>query len=99
MNVIIVGGGAAGNAAAEMLRREGYRGDLTLLSADDSVPYDRPTLSKDFLNGSASEKMVPLRSKDFYKKHEIELLLKTRVGAIDPRNKVCPTRRWQAAQI
>ena len=86
-NVIIVGGGAAGNAAAEMLRREGYRGDLTLLSADDSVPYDRPALSKDFLSGSASEKMVPLRSKDFYKKHEIELLLKTRVEAIDPRNK------------
>ena len=87
-NVVVVGGGAAGNAAAEMLRREGYRGDLTLLSADDSVPYDRPTLSKDFLNGSASEKMVPLRSRDFYKKHEIELLLKTWVGAIDPRNKV-----------
>jgi apoptosis-inducing factor 3 len=86
-NVIIVGGGAAGNAAAEMLRREGYRGDLTLLSADDNVPCDRPALSKDFLSGSASEKMVPLRSKDFYKKHEIELLLKTRVGAIDPRNK------------
>jgi NADPH-dependent 2,4-dienoyl-CoA reductase/sulfur reductase-like enzyme len=87
-NVVIVGGGAAGNAAAEMLRREGYRGGLNLLSADDSVPYDRPTLSKDFLNGSASQTMVPLRSKDFYKKHEIELLLKTRVGEIDLRNKV-----------
>jgi apoptosis-inducing factor 3 len=86
-NVLIVGGGAAGNAAAEMLRREGYRGDLTLLSADDSVPYDRPTLSKDFLNGSASEKMIPLRSKDFYKKHAIELLLKTRVEAIDTHKK------------
>ena len=87
-NVVIVGGGAAGNAAAEMLRREGYRGDLTLLSADDSVPYDRPTLSKDFLNGSVGDKMIPLRSKDFYKKHKIELLLKTRAGAIDPRNKL-----------
>ena len=86
-NVVIVGGGAAGNAAAEMLRREGYRGGLTLLSADDSVPYDRPTLSKDFLSGSVGEKMIPLRSKDFYRKHEVELLLKTRVEAIDPRNK------------
>ncbi|MGH6864385.1 MAG: FAD-dependent oxidoreductase, partial [Methylocella sp.] len=87
-SVVIVGGGAAGNAAAEMLRREGYRGDLTMLSADDSVPYDRPTLSKEFLSGSADEKMLPLRSRDFYKKHKIELLLDTRVGAIDPQNKV-----------
>jgi NADPH-dependent 2,4-dienoyl-CoA reductase/sulfur reductase-like enzyme len=86
-NVLIVGGGAAGNAAAEMLRREGYRGDLTVIGADDSIPYDRPTLSKDFLNGSASEKMIPLRSKDFYQKHAIELLLKTRVAAIDTHNK------------
>ena len=82
-----------------MLRREGYHGDLTLLSADDSVPYDRPTLSKDFLNGSASQKMIPLRSKDFYKKHEIELLLKTRVGGDRSAEQGCPTRRWQAAQI
>ena len=48
-NVIIVGGGAAGNAAAEMLRREGHSGDVTMISADDAIPYDRPTLSKDFL--------------------------------------------------
>ncbi|MGH7933338.1 MAG: FAD-dependent oxidoreductase [Candidatus Binataceae bacterium] len=86
--VVIVGGGAAGAAAAEMLRREGHSGRITMITADDSVPYDRPALSKEFLNGTASEKMVPLRSKDFYKKHEIELLLKTRVTAIDPRNRL-----------
>ena len=86
--IVIVGGGAAGNAAAEMLRREGYSARLTMISADQSVPYDRPALSKEFLSGSATRKMVPLRSKDFYKKHKIELLLKTRVEAIDPRNKV-----------
>ena len=79
-NVIIVGGGAAGNAAAEMLRREGYSGGVTMISADDSVPYDRPNLSKDFLAGSASEEWIPLRSMDFYREHEIELLLKTRLA-------------------
>jgi NADPH-dependent 2,4-dienoyl-CoA reductase/sulfur reductase-like enzyme/nitrite reductase/ring-hydroxylating ferredoxin subunit len=84
--VVIVGGGAAGEAAAEMLRHEGYRGHLTMISADDSVPYDRPALSKDFLNGSASKKLVPLHSPDFYRRHEIELLLNTRVAAIDPRD-------------
>ena len=86
-NVIIVGGGAAGNAAAEMLRREGHSGAITMISADSAVPYDRPTLSKDFLNGSASEKLVPLRSMAFYRKHEIELMLNTQVAAIEPRGK------------
>ncbi len=85
--VVIVGGGAAGEAAAEMLRHEGYRGHLTVISADDCVPYDRPALSKDFLNGSASKKLVPLHTADFYRKHEIELLLNTRVAAIDPSDK------------
>src|ERR1700736_6698553 len=86
-NVIIVGGGAAGNAAAEMLRREGHSGSVTMMSADDTVPYDRPNLSKDFLAGTASEESIPLRSMDFYREHEIELLLNTRVAAIDPRDK------------
>ena len=86
-NVVIVGGGAAGNAAAEMLRREGCSGGVTIVSADDATPYDRPNLSKDFLAGTASEEWLPLRSMDFYREHQIELLLNTRVAAIDPRKK------------
>jgi NADPH-dependent 2,4-dienoyl-CoA reductase/sulfur reductase-like enzyme/nitrite reductase/ring-hydroxylating ferredoxin subunit len=85
--VIIVGGGAAGNAAAETLRREGYSGGVTMISADNAVPYDRPNLSKDFLAGTASEDWIPLRSMDFYHEREIELLLNTRVAAIDPKAK------------
>ncbi len=85
--IVIVGGGAAGEAAAEMLRNEGYNRGITIISAEENIPYDRPALSKDFLNGSATEEMVPLRSLDFYKQNEIELLLKTPVAAIDPYNK------------
>src|SRR6185312_1065464 len=40
--IIIVGGGAAGHAAAETLRQEGYAGAVTLLSADAAPPCDRP---------------------------------------------------------
>ncbi|MEO5904932.1 MAG: FAD-dependent oxidoreductase, partial [Gemmatimonadaceae bacterium] len=82
-SIIIVGAGAAGNAGAEMLRREGYEGALTMIGADTDAPYDRPNLSKDYLAGNAQEEWIPLRSTDFYSDHNIELLLNTRVASID----------------
>jgi len=82
-SVIIVGGGAAGLAAADMLRREGYDGPLTMISADDSPPCDRPNLSKDYLAGHAQDDWIPLRAPEYYTERRIELLLGTRVSAID----------------
>jgi NAD(P)H-nitrite reductase large subunit len=67
-----------------MWRREGFSGGVTMISADDAVPCDRPNLSKDFLAGRATEEWIPLRSMDFYRERQIELLLNTRVAAIDP---------------
>jgi NADPH-dependent 2,4-dienoyl-CoA reductase/sulfur reductase-like enzyme/nitrite reductase/ring-hydroxylating ferredoxin subunit len=84
-SIVIIGGGAAGNAAAEMLRREGYVGPVTMLSADDAGPYDRPNLSKDYLAGNAPEEWIPLRSPEFYREHGIELQLGARVVAVDPK--------------
>jgi len=86
-NVLIVGGGAAGNAAAEMLRHEGYNGGVTMISGDECLPYDRPNLSKDYLAGSAPEEWIPLRSADFYREQKIEALTNTSVTGIDPRSK------------
>src|SRR6185369_13393236 len=85
-SVVIVGGGAAGLAAAEMLRREGYGGALTMVSADDSPPCDRPNLSKDFLAGTAPEEWMPLRPPEFYTDNDIKVLLSTRVLSLDVRN-------------
>ena len=81
--VVIVGGGAAGNSAAEELRRQGYQGSITLLSADESVPCDRPNLSKAYLAGTAPEEYALLRSPDFYSEHRIDLQLGARVVRID----------------
>lgn len=81
--IIIIGGGAAGFAAAEMLRRRGYSGTLTMLSDDSDAPCDRPNLSKDFLAGEASEKWLPLRPSDFYEQNDIDLRLGCRVSGID----------------
>src|SRR3954470_8806859 len=86
--VVIIGGGAAGLAAADMLRREGYAGALTLISADDSPPCDRPNLSKDYLAGTAQEDWVALRPPEYYTERDIDLVLNTRVKAIDVQNKL-----------
>jgi apoptosis-inducing factor 3 len=85
--VVIVGGGAGGFAAAEMLRREGYGGSLTMLSADEAPPYDRPNCSKDYLAGNAPEEWMPLRPPEFYRDHGIDLRLRTEVGSIDARGR------------
>ncbi|HJS80348.1 MAG TPA: FAD-dependent oxidoreductase [Vitreimonas sp.] len=81
--IVIVGGGAAGFAAAEMLRRLGFGGSLTMLSADAAPPCDRPNLSKDYLAGTAPEDWIPLKGADFYAEHAIELKLGAAVTAID----------------
>src|SRR5437867_4902876 len=86
-SVVIVGAGAAGNAVAEMLRREGYDGPVTLVGADESLPYDRPNLSKDYLAGTAPEEWIPLRSADFYREQKIEIITNTSVVVIDPKAK------------
>jgi NADPH-dependent 2,4-dienoyl-CoA reductase/sulfur reductase-like enzyme/nitrite reductase/ring-hydroxylating ferredoxin subunit len=83
--VVIVGGGAAGFAAAEMLRRNQFPGSVTLLSADEDAPYDRPNCSKDYLAGNAPEDWMPLRPPEFYQEQSIELQLNAEVTAIDAK--------------
>jgi apoptosis-inducing factor 3 len=86
-SVVIVGGGAAGLAAADMLRREGYEGPLTIVSADDFPPVDRPNLSKDYLAGTAQEEWIPLRPPDYYRDRRIDLLLHSRVLSLDTKGR------------
>jgi NADPH-dependent 2,4-dienoyl-CoA reductase/sulfur reductase-like enzyme/nitrite reductase/ring-hydroxylating ferredoxin subunit len=82
-SIVIVGGGAAGFAAAQRLRDLGFAGALTMLSADQDAPYDRPNVSKDYLSGEADPAWMPLKSQAFYRKHAIDLRTNTQVETID----------------
>jgi NADPH-dependent 2,4-dienoyl-CoA reductase/sulfur reductase-like enzyme/nitrite reductase/ring-hydroxylating ferredoxin subunit len=82
--IVIIGGGAAGFAAAETLRREGHAGGITMLSNEDAPPVDRPNLSKDYLAGNAPEEWIPLRGDEWYAGQGIELRLNTYAARIDP---------------
>jgi len=57
----IVGGGAAAYAAAQTLREDGYEGRIVIVTSEDRKPYDRPNLSKDYLQGTAEPEWMPLR--------------------------------------
>ena len=81
--IVIIGGGAAGFAAAEMLRRRGFDGELTMLSADEAPPCDRPNLSKEYLAGDASEDWIPLKGPEYYAEQGIHLHTGTSVERID----------------
>jgi NADPH-dependent 2,4-dienoyl-CoA reductase/sulfur reductase-like enzyme/nitrite reductase/ring-hydroxylating ferredoxin subunit len=83
--IVIVGGGAAGFAAADMLRRQEFRGSIVMLSNDAAPPVDRPNLSKDYLAGSAPEDWLPLRPDSFYPEAGIDLWLNSNVTSIDTK--------------
>ena len=80
--VVIIGGGHGGSQVAASLRQEGYDGPLTLLTAEEDIPYQRPPLSKAFLK-EPDHDLLPLRPASFYEKNDIDLRLNARATAID----------------
>jgi NADPH-dependent 2,4-dienoyl-CoA reductase/sulfur reductase-like enzyme/nitrite reductase/ring-hydroxylating ferredoxin subunit len=81
----IVGAGAAGNAAAETLRKQGFAGRVVLITAEPGLPYDRPPLSKTFLSGDVTAEDIALRYEEFYADLGIELLNNHRVVSLDAK--------------
>jgi NADPH-dependent 2,4-dienoyl-CoA reductase/sulfur reductase-like enzyme/nitrite reductase/ring-hydroxylating ferredoxin subunit len=80
-SIVILGSGAAGAAAAEQLRREGYAGPVALVGSEP--PVDRPNLSKDYLSGHAPEEWIPLRDADFYRSIDVELVAGDAAKSLD----------------
>ncbi|SDM76695.1 NAD(P)/FAD-dependent oxidoreductase [Allokutzneria albata] len=81
---VVVGAGLAGAKAVETLRAEGFDGRLVLLGEEDRRPYERPSLSKEFLRGAAASWVHPA---GFYADNDIELRVGERVAALDRENR------------
>jgi len=84
---VIAGAGAAGYMAAQTLREDGFTGRIVLITREEQLPYDRPNLSKEYLQGNAEPSWLPLRSKDFFAEHDIELIRGKEIKQIDASQK------------
>ena len=82
--VVVVGGGQAGGQAVDSLRRDGFDGEVFLVTEERQPPYQRPPLSKDYLAGRYGLDRVLLRPESFYAEHSIELVTGAKAASIDP---------------
>src|SRR5437879_3063965 len=82
--VVIVGASLAGLRAAESLRAAGYEGRITLVGAEDYLPYDRPPLSKKVLAGDWEPDRIHLRKDQEYADLSLDLVLGVRASHLDP---------------
>jgi 3-phenylpropionate/trans-cinnamate dioxygenase ferredoxin reductase subunit len=80
---LIIGGGLAGARAAEALRDEGFKGGITLVGEEPLRPYLRPPLSKDYLQGKADQESLFVHPADWYRGHDVELILGTAATSVD----------------
>jgi NADPH-dependent 2,4-dienoyl-CoA reductase/sulfur reductase-like enzyme len=81
--IVIVGGGLAGAKAVEALREQGFAGTLTLVAAEEHLPYERPPLSKSYLAGTSPFDDAITLPADWYREQDVDLRTGTRATALD----------------
>jgi 3-phenylpropionate/trans-cinnamate dioxygenase ferredoxin reductase component len=82
--MVVVGGGLAGAKAAETLRSEGFDGRVVLIAEEPERPYERPPLSKDYLNGGKERDVIYVHDAGWYGEHDVELRTGVRAVSLDP---------------
>jgi NADPH-dependent 2,4-dienoyl-CoA reductase/sulfur reductase-like enzyme len=98
--IVIAGGGmVAGYAAKKLIELGMGPGELTILSADTSAPYERPPLSKTFLAGKDTEESIRINDEGFYRDHGVELRLGCQVTGIDTKQKKVLVRPGGAVEF
>ncbi len=86
--MVIIGANLAGGVAAITLREEGFTGKVILIGAEPHPPYERPPLSKKYLQGEKRLEEITLRPLAFYAERNIETRLGVRARRVDPQAKV-----------
>src|SRR5215471_16526174 len=85
---VIVGANLAGGTAAIALREEGFDGEIVLIGAEPQPPYERPPLSKEYLQGKKPFEDALLKPASFYAEHDIRAHFGIRATRIDTQNQV-----------
>jgi NADPH-dependent 2,4-dienoyl-CoA reductase/sulfur reductase-like enzyme len=80
---VIAGASLAGAKAAETLRDEGFDGEIVLLGTELELPYERPPLSKGYLQGKDERASIYVHPQEWYAEHDVDLRLGVTVTAID----------------
>jgi 3-phenylpropionate/trans-cinnamate dioxygenase ferredoxin reductase subunit len=81
---VIIGASLAGATAAATLREEGFGGSVALIGEEPVRPYERPPLSKEYLQGKAEADVAFVHDPAYYDQHDIDLRLSTRVRGLEP---------------
>ena len=91
VDFLLIGGGLASATAAETLRKEGAEGKITIISAENFLPYHRPPLSKSFLLEVQEEDRILVNKEDFYHENRIDVILNTKALRVHPQRKTVET--------
>jgi 3-phenylpropionate/trans-cinnamate dioxygenase ferredoxin reductase subunit len=90
--VLIIGGGHAGANTAFALRKDGFDGEITIISNEGYLPYHRPPLSKDFLKQNIAIEKLGFKSADFYEEQKISVNLDTHIDSINLESNLAITK-------
>jgi 3-phenylpropionate/trans-cinnamate dioxygenase ferredoxin reductase component len=85
---LLVGGGMAAANCARWLREEGADGAVLLVTREPDPPYNRPPLSKGYLQGKEPREDVLFRPDEWWREQDVELMLRTSVMRLDPGERV-----------
>lgn len=96
---VIVGAGLAGTKAAEALRADGFADNVILIGGETYFPYDRPPLSKDFLQGKSAKQIIYIREENWYAEHDVDLRSGASVTSIDRTARVVVIEDYEQISV